>query len=363
MLNPANPNNAFKQGAAKAPRLRGKAIAADTGNTGIISTDMGSNLTMNHDDYVIYPGNPAGSNPQWLPGFMYQWKDTSTLQARSGRWVRLEFPTETNRENAAKYIEGTSKTTEGAPAALYSRAQIESLVASSIFADLVGAVDIELIEGVLNGKARQGSIRSSNFVSPVDPQGREPAGFRFKWDGILEAVRAIFKDIRITGDSHFEGDIVSGQIHSSNNRIGQDLPPKTFSSSENARDVHRYWGRGENTYQTATLGSFPISGTWGGRPVSNIVLRTYRASVGMNIYTQFIIEVTLTDTVPATVITNYYIDASGYRNTLGVNFGIEQISGAILRLFNVPSPSGQENINALPLGQVYRLGTQLHVRI
>jgi len=318
------------------PRYRGKTTIPDHDNTGIINGNV-----MNFGDRILYVGIQEGT---WTPNRVYVWD-------RDNIWIMLAPPTETNRQNANYYLEANGDVTEGAPEAVFSLAQIRSLVASSIFANLIGAKQI--------------FINTDGFIQSdaTDPATGRPL-FLIKADGFMEAIGATFERIRITGDSHFEGDIISGQIHSSNNRIGQDLPPKTFSSSENARDVHRYFGYGQDTYQTATLGSFPITGTWGGRPVSNIVIRTYRAGIGQSIFTQYIIDITLTDTTPASIVTRSWIDSSGYRDTLGASFSIVQgISGAIFRLFNIPVGDSQSFINSLPLGQVYRQGSQLHVKL
>ena len=291
-------------------------------------TINGQLVQLRYGDTILYTGTTLDTI--WVTDMLIRW----TVNG----WVTLDPD---DSANSSDYVKAFDDILRYARNAKFSVAFIGRIFARKI--TMTG-------DGVIESDGFQGA-------------GGSVQGYRFTAiDGLLEAVSAVFKTIRITGDSHFEGDIISGQIFSSNNRIGQDLPPKTFSSNENARDVHIYFGRGENTYQTERIGSFPISGTWGGRPVSNIVLRTYRASIGQISYTQYIIEITLTDTIPATVITNYWMDASGYRNTLGVRFSIVTAkSGAVFRLFNLPE-GDEAYINSLPLGQVFLRGSQLHIK-
>jgi len=73
-----------------------------------------------------------------------------------------------------------------------------------IFAHALAAQKIEINS--------EGSIQSEGFAGldgNVD-------GFRLLANGLLEAVKAIFRDITIRGNSSFEGDIVSGPLELNN---------------------------------------------------------------------------------------------------------------------------------------------------
>ena len=123
---------------------------------------------------LVSPGTP------WIKGRVYQWDSIGM------RWYMLPPPDETNRQNAAFYLLATSDMTEGAPEAVFSFAQIRSLVASSIFADLIGAKNI-----VIN---TDGSIESDGFFSYTDATPQRPAkGFRIRANGEAEFNDAVFR--------------------------------------------------------------------------------------------------------------------------------------------------------------------------
>jgi len=153
------------------PRYRGTAYNLD--NTGMI----GSNK-MNIGDRVMYLGNQGG----YITNRIYRWTGSD--------WEMLSFPTSGDGRNALYYLEAIDDTTSGAPEAVFSYAQIKSIVASSIFADLIGAKEIILNEG--------GSI-SGNYLSGV-------SGFIIKSDGDAEFNDGTFRGllqaryIRVTGD-------------------------------------------------------------------------------------------------------------------------------------------------------------------
>jgi len=146
----------------------------------------------------VRPGEP------WITGRVYQWNGV--------QWFMIPPPTETNRQNADLYLTATSDATEGAPEAIFSFAQIRSLVASSIFANLVGAKNI-----IVNAN---GSIQSEDWI----PGER---GFIIRANGSAE-----FNDIRLRGHvdadtgflqhihigslATFEGSIHSGPLIASN---------------------------------------------------------------------------------------------------------------------------------------------------
>ena len=108
-------------------------------------------------------------NP-WIRNRIYQWD--------GARWWMLPPPTESNRQNAEFYLIASSDVTEGAPEAIFSFAQIRSLVASSIFANLVGAKHV-----IVN---TNGAIQSEDWI----PGER---GFIVRANGAAEFNNATFR--------------------------------------------------------------------------------------------------------------------------------------------------------------------------
>jgi hypothetical protein len=116
---------------------------------------------------------------------LYQWDYVNGIL----QWSPLLPPTETDRQNASKYLLATSDVTDGAPNAVFSFAQIRSLVASAIFTKLLGAGEIELNNEYGGG----GRIYSSNFVSGV-------SGWQITFDG-----KAEFNDITLRNNINAVG--------------------------------------------------------------------------------------------------------------------------------------------------------------
>lgn len=169
------------------PRYRGKTNFLD--NTGIIGLDV-----MNLGDRILYTGNQEGL----VTNRVYRWL--------GGSWELLNPPTATNRENAWYYLEANGDVTEGAPSEVFSFAQIASLVSSAIFAQFVGAVDIELIEKVINGVTKYGSIRSGNYL-----EGQR--GFKINYNGDTEFNNGIFRGILAATQINITGTVNSGTAY------------------------------------------------------------------------------------------------------------------------------------------------------
>jgi hypothetical protein len=136
---------------------------------------------MNLNDRILYLGPSEGGLVQ---NRVYRWLGDS--------WEMLIPPTESNRQNASYYVEANGDVTEGAPDAVFSFAQIRSLVASSIFANLIGAKNI-----ILN---TDGSIQSENYVPGI-------SGFIIYADG-----RAEFNEMTVRNSIFLNGDIISGPL-------------------------------------------------------------------------------------------------------------------------------------------------------
>jgi len=182
---------------------------------------------------------------------------------------------------------------------------------------------------------QSGMIESEGF----DGANGNVPGFRLMAaNGLLEAVEATFKNITILGNSIFRGDIVSGQLISSNELTGTDIPAVTFSAGQTARDVYNQYG----------ANTIPVSGSFAERPIWRLRCRTYNAGIGMGVYTQYIVEMDMGD--DGSTITRYWIDYSGYRNTLGSTLTID--GGARRKIFRLLDlPSGDTGLST---GDVYK---------
>jgi hypothetical protein len=145
------------------PRYRGKvSIINDDVVNGIVDGNI-----MNLNDRILYTGT---SHDNWISNRVYRWLGEL--------WEVLEPPTEQNRQNAFYYLETNGDVTDGAPEAVFSLAQVRSLVASSIFATLIGAKNI-----IIN---TDGSIRSEVF--------NDTTGFELLANG-----NAIFNNLKLRG--------------------------------------------------------------------------------------------------------------------------------------------------------------------
>jgi len=193
---------------------------------------------------------------------------------------------------------------------------------------------IEALEAQVITILRGGVIESEGFEG-VD--GAVP-GFRLSAsDGSLEAIEAVFKNISILGRSDFRGDIVSGQLISSNDLTGTDTPPVVFSTDHTAKDVYDHYG----------AVSIPVSGSFRERPIWRLRCRTYDAGIGNGVFTQYIVEMDMGD--DGSTIARQWTDYSGYRDTLGSALTIDGGSRRkIFRLLDLPPGAA-----GLSTGDVY----------
>jgi len=183
-----------------APRYRGvvRDGDADISNSGVIHTNQGSNQKMNHDDYVMYSGNPAGSNPQWIPARMFQWNAINKI------WVLLGIV-----ENRWKYLDGINDLTEGAHEGIFSNVFASMLLADTAIIAKIFAEEITMRDN--------GMIKSDEF-NGID--GTKPGFWLKSFDqatggGLIEANNMKTKNMHavnanIDGDSTFNGTLVIG---------------------------------------------------------------------------------------------------------------------------------------------------------
>jgi hypothetical protein len=190
--------------AATSPRYRGLVIARpENDNTPTIG-----NIVANRGDYVMFNGEKEGI---WDPARMYQWDGT--------KWEQLIAPTATNRTNADKYLEGTSSLTEGAPDAVFSLAQVRSLVAEAVFTTLLYGKEMVLHSN--------GVFYTDGFMGV---NGNVPGAKITAATGLLEAIGARFKNLTVNNGT-FENVTVSGM-----SKFNGIVKPTT------GIQVSHYWG-------------------------------------------------------------------------------------------------------------------------
>ena len=218
-----------------APRFRGvfDYIGTDEGSMGIIK--------MNTGDWVMYIGT---DRPGWTQNRVHQW--TGSV------WIMIPPPTESNRENAAMYLAATSEVTQGAPEAVFSFAQIRSLLADSLFAVLVRSNEFVLSEyddGHLGN--RKGAIQSSVFRSHDEATPQNPAtGFRIQHDGNAE-----FIGVKVI-DAIVNGTLVAGNVWDENGNLVNPNGRGSFAVIN--RNLNNYEARAKHMYLYGTTFFYPL---------------------------------------------------------------------------------------------------------
>jgi hypothetical protein len=209
----------------------------------------------------------------WEEGKMYQFDGIGKT------WTSLAFPTKDNRQNASKYIEGTSDLTKGAPQAVFSQAQIGSAVLDSLFTALMNSQEIELQEVTgPDGIVRKGILKSSNYSSinktgfKIDTNGDAEFNDAIL-RGIIEALGGYFKDI--SGENmHIKGGVIDvGPLHISSMETGNTpdvpwegtkkvtdfvndyIPENPEQGKKLTKTIVAYYG---GNYGTSTLHSFVV---------------------------------------------------------------------------------------------------------
>ena len=173
-LDPANP---FREGIYLGV-VRTQA-AADTTNSGIITTDTRSSFKAGHNDYFLYDATTTSGNTR-RRGYIYRW---SSIQ---NRWDEQARPTKQNPQNASLYWEVINDLTANVNDMYVSTAFIRSLIADEAFIRYLFAEILVLNDG--------GRIQSSGFNSVDTPNLGPPAGFRILHNGSAE-----FNNVKIIG--------------------------------------------------------------------------------------------------------------------------------------------------------------------
>jgi len=180
--------------ATKTPRYRGKTYTLD--NSGTVNGNI-----MNLNDRVLYLGPTEGGLVQ---NRVYRWLGDS--------WEVLEPPTESNRQNAFYYLEANGDVTDGAPEAVFSLAQVRSLVASSIFANLIGAKQIIVSENGFIQSAEIDPVTGKPLLL-INKDGIEAINGRFVngfFSGHVEAVSGSFSGTLLAKSISISGNVTAG---------------------------------------------------------------------------------------------------------------------------------------------------------
>jgi len=267
-------------------------------------------------------------NEPWTPGKCYQWRGQDT----DGGWWELD-----EALHADKYMVALPDMLKNLPNGYFGNLFCMLLIAQEVFAEQISGLNIILKEMTnAYGQPKKGSIRSAEFESGVK-------GFRFSYDGVIEAVKAIFRDITILGNSTFNGDITSGSLISSNQDVPA-IPPITFTANQTARDVFDRFGNGIVPIQNGSFGS--QDGVIGLRCYMDRISVDTGIGLG-SVYDRYNVDIQIID---QPIITRRWYDYSGGRGTLGsaliLNGGR---GGKTFILNNIPANGG----NGVGIGQLY----------
>ena len=305
------------QGEAAAKYL-GKAFTKTTTNIVYIQyTDTYSaNVNAKIGDYFLFTGaSEAGSSP---------YKKNSLLQLTESGWVRLDPLSSANTS-------------------AYTAAMKDFLESGSENAFLFAFIGKLFTKHIV--MAAPGIIESDGFAGA----GGDVPGYRFTAaNGLLEAIEAVFKNITILGNSHFEGDIISGQLISSNTQVGTVVPSVTFFNRVHTiLDIWNYYGCTGLTVKPIYSGSYngrgglyqlQLSREW--VPANNQNELRYLYTLQMSF---------AGDPVP---IKRQYtpVGTTNFDMSLGGDLVIDGGTvGSTFKLMNVPN-----NSTGLPSGCVYR---------
>ena len=157
-----------------APRYRGlvrRAVDADTGNTGAISTNQGTDLRMNHNDFVMFVGNQIGD---WMPPHIYQWNNDTR------RWAKIPLPSDGDVSAGWMYIIAANTIEKG-------EADLDDIgIFSNVFCQALTTTYAFITNLFMqNGILRQGgSIESEEKDASGNPL------FKLWANGLFEAMRA-----------------------------------------------------------------------------------------------------------------------------------------------------------------------------
>jgi hypothetical protein len=173
---------------AKAPRYRGAATTADTGNTGIVNITGKPSAVMNPGDWVMFTGSSG-----WQYAYVYEWNGTSWRQVPRGEM--------------AYYLDGIGDLTDNAPDGIFSAVFCRILFAQQAAIETLQSQLIQI------GNAIFGGARFERQGSAVVDKGVDKTGFMIGADGKLVATNGTLNDMLITGKSEFRGSIASGPLY------------------------------------------------------------------------------------------------------------------------------------------------------
>jgi hypothetical protein len=310
--------------AALFPRYRGVTLIADTGNTGIITLKSGGRIYMNDLDWVLFMGTA-----DWTKARLYKWHEAE-------KWWEMLDPA----QNTLDYMGALNDITEGAPDGIFSVVFCRLLFAQQA---AIATLESQLIQ-VQN--AIFGGERFTKSEDSVVDNGADKTGFLLGANGKLLATSGEFNNVKITGDSLFEGRLSSGPLlinqdvlytlwryYSGNTAIG------TIMNNE-----FSFWGKSTGTAPVSV--DKLVSGTYASKYINRIIIYDQgRAGVGNN-----------------SGITFFYADGTNEEILNGAN-----ISG--LLSFSYITAGWQIRMNNLPTedpkiaGAVWRNGNYLAISL
>jgi hypothetical protein len=352
MLDRENPNNVFNQAAQRGSGYIGNvtiAAHADPGNTGIVTTTTKGIIKANNGDYVVYTAavNTGTGANVWRTNYIYQWNGS--------RWNELSFPTANDRNNAAKYVEAAGGVTTGMPAGIFSRAQIGSLVADSVFAALMSAREYVVEDGWIHSKDYSPGLSGWAIFG----DGR--AEFNtVTVRGRVEADSGELNNVTIKETATFLGTIKTGPVYISNENTAA-VTPRVFGSGTAIDTIRTYLGGN---------GTFNINGSYGSRTDLISIVTTTAKTVNLVIPPQNNIvsnapvyslrlifssgnDVYFENTPSPTYPPHSSITSATISQQLSIG---GSVSGKVFRITDLPTGGA-----GLPPGTVYRNGNQLMI--
>jgi hypothetical protein len=277
-------------------------------------------------DYILtiaaIGGRPAGSVFQWT-GIDWQFRSPDT---HADLYIRC-FKDGLDSPNLTNNVEWFG--------AVFTRL----IVAQRAYIEALESMLIQVNGAIFGGE------RFVKENGQVIDRGSDRTGFCIAQNGILKA-----SGVEISGDIHanngtFRGDLFSGVLFSSNQLNGENMPSKTFHSSDTAKTVWDFYGGNSQ--------NIPVnSGSWGGvSGIFGLNLSFDRIPVPGNVglggvATRYILDILIFN---GTTIRRTWADANGHRNILGAALIID--GGRRGPVFRLNLPLGADGLN---IGDVYR---------
>jgi hypothetical protein len=268
----------------------------------------------------------------WLKGYCMRWN--------GGAWEPIPMSADGNFETNP-YVAALMDLTEGAPTGTFMSILVRDLIAKTAMIERIFSHKIRIQKIGNDEGAIYGGDKYDQNGNDTDPDGRlGKAGFYAGTDGRLKGGdvkfnNGEFNNIRILGNSFFEGDILSGPL---------ELNDRNPSNQGEIK----FWPQGASTkgffeYATSRYGWGPIptNGTYGSISFSFFVFfRIYKDWIGCVLYDKDMNNLTADQlgnpqgSSPFQITDNYY----NYKTLeLGnLQIGFYNPAGKTIKLNNLP---------------------------